>query len=38
MPVTSGRRYVFLPFLYDEEGAAVREASGSGYRKGAALG
>ncbi len=24
MPVTSGRRYVFLPFLYDEEAAKVR--------------
>jgi predicted 2-oxoglutarate/Fe(II)-dependent dioxygenase YbiX len=25
-PVTSGRRYAFLPFLYDEAGAAVRAA------------
>ncbi|HYC03230.1 MAG TPA: 2OG-Fe(II) oxygenase [Azospirillaceae bacterium] len=25
MPVTSGRRYAFLPFLYDEEGAKIRE-------------
>jgi hypothetical protein len=24
MPVLSGRRYAFLPFLYDESGAAVR--------------
>lgn len=24
-PVTSGRRYAFLPFLYDEEGARIRE-------------
>jgi predicted 2-oxoglutarate/Fe(II)-dependent dioxygenase YbiX len=26
-PVTSGRRYAFLPFLYDEEGARIREAN-----------
>jgi predicted 2-oxoglutarate/Fe(II)-dependent dioxygenase YbiX len=26
-PVTKGRRYAFLPFLYDEEGARVREAN-----------
>lgn len=25
MPVTKGRRYVFLPFLYDDAAAAVRE-------------
>lgn len=25
MPVTKGRRYAFLPFLYDEEGAKLRE-------------
>jgi peroxiredoxin len=25
MPVTRGKRYVFLPFLYDEEGARQRE-------------
>ena len=24
-PVTRGRRYAFLPFLYDEEGARIRE-------------
>lgn len=24
-PVTAGRRYAFLPFLYDEEGARIRE-------------
>lgn len=24
-PVTAGRRYVFLPFLYDEEGARIRQ-------------
>lgn len=24
-PVTKGRRYAFLPFLYDEEGARIRE-------------
>jgi peroxiredoxin len=26
-PVTSGERFVFVPFLYDEEGAAIREAN-----------
>ena len=26
-PVTRGRRYAFLPFLYDEAGQAVREAN-----------
>lgn len=26
-PVTSGRRFAFLPFLYDEEAARVREAN-----------
>ena len=26
-PVTSGRRYAFLPFLYDEEAARIREAN-----------
>lgn len=26
-PVTAGKRYAFLPFLYDEAGAAVREAN-----------
>lgn len=26
-PVTRGRRYAFLPFLYDEAGAKVREAN-----------
>jgi len=26
-PVTRGRRYAFLPFLYDEEGAAIRESN-----------
>lgn len=26
-PVTRGRRYAFLPFLYDEAGAAVRDAN-----------
>ncbi|QNM83920.1 2OG-Fe(II) oxygenase [Sphingomonas sabuli] len=26
-PVTSGKRYAFLPFLYDEEGAKIREAN-----------
>ena len=27
MPVTRGRRYAFLPFLYDEGGARIREAN-----------
>jgi predicted 2-oxoglutarate/Fe(II)-dependent dioxygenase YbiX len=27
MPVTRGKRYVFLPFLYDEEAAKVRQAN-----------
>ena len=26
-PVTQGRRYAFLPFLYDEAGARIREAN-----------
>ncbi len=26
-PVTSGRRFAFLPFLYDEAGAKIREAN-----------
>ena len=26
-PVTSGRRYAFLPFLYDEDAARIREAN-----------
>ena len=26
-PVTRGRRYAYLPFLYDEAGAAIREAN-----------
>jgi hypothetical protein len=26
-PVTSGVRYAFLPFLYDEEGRRIREAN-----------
>jgi predicted 2-oxoglutarate/Fe(II)-dependent dioxygenase YbiX/peroxiredoxin len=26
-PVTSGRRFAFLPFLYDEDGAKIREAN-----------
>lgn len=41
-PVTKGKRYAFLPFLYDEEGARIREkndpflAEGGGqYRMGA---
>jgi peroxiredoxin len=27
MPVTSGRRFAFLPFLYDEAGASLRQAN-----------
>jgi predicted 2-oxoglutarate/Fe(II)-dependent dioxygenase YbiX len=27
MPVTRGRRYVVLPFLYDDRGAAIRDAN-----------
>jgi hypothetical protein len=27
VPMTKGRRYAFLPFFYDEEGARVREAN-----------
>ncbi len=26
-PVTRGRRYAFLPFIYDDEGARIREAN-----------
>ena len=26
-PVTKGARYVFVPFLYDDEGAKLREAN-----------
>jgi hypothetical protein len=26
-PVTSGTRYAFLPFLYDEKAAEIREAN-----------
>lgn len=26
-PVTAGRRYAFLPFLYDEAAAKIREAN-----------
>ncbi len=43
-PVTRGKRYAFLPFLYDEAGAALREQNMkyvspeiSGYRAGAAV-
>jgi predicted 2-oxoglutarate/Fe(II)-dependent dioxygenase YbiX/peroxiredoxin len=41
-PVTRGRRYAFLPFFYDEDGARIREANaahladGSTYRAGVA--
>lgn len=34
MPVRSGERFVFLPFLYDEEGAAIRERNLSTVRLG----
>ena len=27
LPVTQGTRYAFLPFLYDEAAAAIREAN-----------
>jgi hypothetical protein len=27
LPVTRGRRYAVLPFLYDESGAKLREAN-----------
>jgi predicted 2-oxoglutarate/Fe(II)-dependent dioxygenase YbiX len=27
LPVTKGTRYAYLPFLYDEEGAKVRDAN-----------
>ncbi len=42
-PVTSGRRYAFLPFLYDEAAARLREANaafleGSTYRSGLTAG
>lgn len=39
-PVTRGSRYAFLPFLYDEAAAKIREANaaflaqGSNYRAG----
>jgi predicted 2-oxoglutarate/Fe(II)-dependent dioxygenase YbiX len=26
-PVTAGKRYAFLPFFYDEEGAKIRQAN-----------
>ena len=26
-PVTKGKRYAFLPFLYDEEARAIRDAN-----------
>ena len=29
LPVTRGKRYAFLPFLYDEEGAKIRSANSS---------
>jgi predicted 2-oxoglutarate/Fe(II)-dependent dioxygenase YbiX len=28
LPVTKGRRYAFLPFLYDDAAAKIREANG----------
>jgi predicted 2-oxoglutarate/Fe(II)-dependent dioxygenase YbiX len=30
-PVTTGKRYAFLPFLYDEAAAARREANNAKY-------
>jgi predicted 2-oxoglutarate/Fe(II)-dependent dioxygenase YbiX len=27
LPVTRGRRYAFLPFLYDEAAARIRQAT-----------
>jgi predicted 2-oxoglutarate/Fe(II)-dependent dioxygenase YbiX len=32
--VTEGRRFAFLPFLYDEEAAKVREANNSNLGEG----
>jgi hypothetical protein len=32
--VTEGRRYAYLPFLYDEEGARIREANLSALQPG----
>lgn len=36
-PVTQGRRYAFLPFLFDEEGERIRQANESFLAKGPAL-
>ena len=33
-PMRSGRRFAFLPFLYDEAAAAVREANGASLARG----
>jgi predicted 2-oxoglutarate/Fe(II)-dependent dioxygenase YbiX len=33
-PVTRGRRYAFLPFVYDEEGARIREENARFVRAG----
>lgn len=35
-PVTRGRRFAFLPFLYDEEGAKIREANNPNLGEGVA--
>ncbi len=43
LPVTAGRRYAFLPFLYDDAAAKLREANnarlgeGVGAYRGAAV-
>jgi hypothetical protein len=29
LPVTRGKRYAFLPFLYDDAAAAIRSANNS---------
>jgi len=36
-PVTRGRRYAFLPFLYDEEAAKIREANSQFLAEGGGL-
>jgi peroxiredoxin/predicted 2-oxoglutarate/Fe(II)-dependent dioxygenase YbiX len=36
-PVTHGRRYAFLPFLYDEEAAKIREANSQFLAEGGGL-
>jgi predicted 2-oxoglutarate/Fe(II)-dependent dioxygenase YbiX len=36
-PVTHGRRYAFLPFLYDDEAAKIREANSQFLAEGGGL-